>query len=62
MSPAEAIAARLEGQPVERLREMALALAGDFREGTDAVFAAVLAELEGRLPVADFITFAEALA
>lgn len=55
------IQARVSGQSVAKLQEMATLLADDFREGSDYVMAAVLRALEGAMPEAAFLAFCETI-
>lgn len=55
------IEARVSGQSVAKLQEMATLLADDFREGADYVMAAVLRALEDAMPEAAFIAFCETI-
>lgn len=51
----------INGQSVNSLKEMAVALSNDFRDGADFVFEAVLARLVEVMPEDEFIAFSEAL-
>lgn len=49
----------IETASVSRVKEMALAMVNDFQDGSDLVMAALLANLETRIPAAEFISFCE---
>jgi hypothetical protein len=51
----------VNNQSVAALKEMAVALSNDFRDGADFVFEAVLARLVEVMPENEFIAFSEAL-
>lgn len=51
------IEAKVSALPTKNLKEMAPMLLADSREGSELVLSAVLAELQSRLPEADFVIF-----
>lgn len=55
------INARVASLAVKQLKEMAIKLFTDERDGAEIVFSAVLGELEGRMPEADFVAFCESM-
>jgi hypothetical protein len=55
------IQARVSGQSVAKLQEMATLLADDFREGADYVMASILRSLEVQMVQSDFVAFCETL-
>ena len=61
MTNAAQIQARVSGQSVAKLQEMATLLADDFREGADYVMASVLRSLESQMVEAEYVAFCETL-
>ena len=56
------LAEKIEHLDADTLKEMAVKLNDDFRDGADEVMGAVLSRLETLMPVADFVAFCEELA
>lgn len=54
-----AIEAKIAGIGIATLKDMALRLFNDTRDGSEIVFSAVLSALEQRLPEAEFVQFCE---
>jgi hypothetical protein len=56
------INAKVAGMPISTLKEMAVKLFSDQREGTEIVLSAVLNALEARMPEKEFVEFCEGIA
>ena len=61
MNAALKIEARITRCSVSALKEMAVALFVDTREGSEYVLSAVLSALEKRMPEDEFVAFCEAM-
>jgi len=55
------IATKVSALPVNSLKEMAVMLFNDSREGSEIVLSAVLAELEAKMPETEFVAFCDAI-
>lgn len=55
------INAKVSALPVKTLKEMAVKLFNDTREGSEIVLSAVLTALEAKIPEADFVAFCDAI-
>jgi hypothetical protein len=55
------INAKVSALPVKTLKEMAIALFNDTRDGSEIVLSAVLSVLESKLPETDFVAFCDAI-
>jgi hypothetical protein len=55
------ISAKVSKLSVAMLKDMAVKLFDDTREGSDLVMTAVLNQLEARLPEAEFVAFCDAI-
>lgn len=55
------IEAKVSALPVKTLKEMAVALFNDTREGSEIVLSVVLSTLEASMPEAEFVAFCDAI-
>lgn len=55
------ISAKVSALPTKALKEMAIALFNDTREGSEIVLSAVLSALEAKLPETEFVAFCDAI-
>lgn len=57
MTTAEQITAKIDTLPTDTLVDICCSLMNDFRDGSDAVFSAALAECQRRMSSAEFLAF-----
>ena len=55
------INAKVSALPLKTLKEMAVALFNDSREGSEIVLSAVLSALEAKMPETEFVAFCDAI-
>lgn len=59
MNAQQKLTTKIDSQKTSALKEMAIALYTDMRDGADIVFSAVLDVLMARLPEEEFVDFCE---